>query len=175
MGQIDFNKLWQNFLDTVTNHYFDTNGRVGRPQFWYFVLVEVIIAIGLGIIQAIVFLPGLLTAIFGLAMLLPNVGMATRRMQDTGKNGMLVWVAFGASAIMQVIAILSVIGGAVGALGFLIIFFTFGWVLSLIALVAGIAVIYFCVQPGTAGANQYGPESPVWTPNSATPAAPTTP
>jgi uncharacterized membrane protein YhaH (DUF805 family) len=172
MGQVDFNKLWQNFLDTVTNHYFDMTGRVGRPQFWYFVLVEIIIGIGLGIVQSIVLLPGLLTAVFGLAMLLPNVGMATRRMQDSGRNGMLVWVAFGASAIMQVIAILAVVGGAVGALGFLILFFTFGWILSLIALVAGIAVIYFCVQPGTTGPNPYGAEPPVWTPGPATPASP---
>lgn len=173
MGQIDFNKLWQNFLDTVTNHYFDMAGRVGRAQFWYFILVEVIIAIGLGIIQAIVFLPGLLTAVFGLAMLLPNLGMTTRRMQDTGRNGMIAWVAFGASAIMQVIAILAVIGGAVGALGFIVLFLTFGWIISLVALVAGIAVIYFCVQPGTVGPNQFGPEPPVWTPGP--PAPPTTP
>jgi uncharacterized membrane protein YhaH (DUF805 family) len=33
MGQMDINKLWQNFLDTVTNHYMDFNGRVGRAQF----------------------------------------------------------------------------------------------------------------------------------------------
>src|SRR5580698_1885536 len=144
MGQIDFNKLWQNFLDTVTNHYFDMNGRVGRPQFWYFILVEVIIGIGLGIIQSVAFLPGLLTAVFGLAMLLPNLGMTARRMQDSGRNAMLAWVAFGASAIMQVIAVLAFVGGAVGALGFIFIFLTFGWILSLIALVAGIAVIYFC-------------------------------
>jgi uncharacterized membrane protein YhaH (DUF805 family) len=100
-------------------------GRVGRPQFWYFILVEVIIAIGLGIVQSVVFLPGLLTAVFGLAMLLPNLGMTTRRMQDTGRSGMIAWVAFGASAIMQVIAILAVIGGAVGALGFIVLFLTF--------------------------------------------------
>ena len=43
-GRMDINKLWQNFLDTVTNHYFDLNGRVGIAQFWYFVLVEVVIA-----------------------------------------------------------------------------------------------------------------------------------
>ena len=29
---MDFNKLWQNFLDTITGHYVDFNGRVGRAQ-----------------------------------------------------------------------------------------------------------------------------------------------
>jgi uncharacterized membrane protein YhaH (DUF805 family) len=163
-GIMDFNKLWQNFLDTVQNHYFDLNGRVGRPQFWYFILVEFVIGLGLAIIQSIIF-SGLLTAIFGLAMLLPNIGMASRRMQDTGMNNLLVWVAFGASAIMQVITLLSIIGGAVGALGFLVLFLTVGWIVSLVALVAGIAVIYFCAQPGVPESNQYGPVPPVFVPN----------
>src|SRR6202012_132483 len=34
--QMDFNKLWANFLDTVQNHYVDFNGRVDRAQFWYY-------------------------------------------------------------------------------------------------------------------------------------------
>ena len=52
---MDFNKLWGNFVDTVTNHYFDLNGRVGRTRFWYFVLVEVAVAIALAIVQSILF------------------------------------------------------------------------------------------------------------------------
>jgi uncharacterized membrane protein YhaH (DUF805 family) len=166
MGQVDFNKLWQNFLDTVTNHYFDTTGRIGRAQFWYFILVEVIIAVALGIVQSVLF-SGLLTSIFGLAMLLPNVGMATRRMQDIGRNGMLVWVAFIASGVMQVITLLTILGSVAGALVFIALFFTIGWIISLVALVAGVAVIYFCAQPGEAAANAYGPPAPVWTPGPA--------
>ena len=38
---MDFNKLWQNFMDTVQNHYMDFNGRMGRAQFWYYILVVV--------------------------------------------------------------------------------------------------------------------------------------
>ena len=161
---MDFNKLWANFLDTVTNHYFDLNGRVGRAQFWYFILVEVVIGIGLGIVQSII-LHGVLTALFGLAMLLPNYGMATRRLQDTGRNGMLALVAFGASALLNIISLIAVIGGVAGAVGFLLIFATIGWLVGLVALVAGIAVIYFCAQPGQSEANAYGPAPPVWTPN----------
>ena len=160
---MDFNKLWQNFLDTVTNHYFDLNGRVGRAQFWYFILVEIVIGIVIGIVQSIL-LHGLLTPLFGLAMLLPNYGMATRRLQDTGRNGMLALVAFGASALLNVISLIGVIGGAAGAVGFLLIFATIGWIVALVALVAGIAVIYFCAQPGQAEANTYGPPPPTFNP-----------
>lgn len=160
---MDFTKLWQNFLDTVTNHYFDLNGRVGRPQFWYFILVQIVVGIGVAIVGSIV-LRGLLTALFGLAMLLPNYGMATRRMQDTGRSGMLALVAFGASAILNVISLFSAIAGPAGAVGFVVIFFTIGWVIGLVALVAGIAVIYFCAQPGQTEANAYGPVPPVFNP-----------
>ena len=88
---MDFNKLWANFMDTVQNHYMDFNGRVGRAQFWYFILVCVLINIVAAIVGGIVG-TGLVGAVVGLALLLPMGGMAARRMQDTGRNGQLVWV-----------------------------------------------------------------------------------
>jgi uncharacterized membrane protein YhaH (DUF805 family) len=156
---MDFNKLWQNFLDTVTNHYFDLNGRVGRARFWYFILVELVVFIGLAIVQSII-LHDVLTALFGLGMLLPNYGMATRRLQDTGRNGTLALVAFGASALLNIISLFFWIGGIAGVYGFLSI----GGIIGLVALVAGIALIYFCAQPGQAEANAYGPPPPEWSP-----------
>jgi uncharacterized membrane protein YhaH (DUF805 family) len=161
---MDFNKLWQNFADTVLNHYFDLNGRIGRPQFWYFVLVEVGVGIALGIVSSFLF-SGLLPAVFGLGMTLPNLGMAVRRMQDTGQNGMLAWVCFGASAFMNIISVITWVGGTAGVMGFLVIFFTIGWIISLVALISGIAVIYFCAQPGQTEANAHGPVPPVFNPN----------
>lgn len=166
---MDFNKLWDNFVDTVSNHYFDLNGRVARARFWYFVLVEFGVAIALAIVQSIV-LHGILTDLFGLAMLLPNYGMATRRLQDTGRNGTIALVAFAASALLNVIGLIAVIGGVAGALSFLFLFATIGWIVACVALIAGIALIYFCAQPGQADANAYGPPPPAWDPT-ATPAA----
>ena len=161
---MDFNKLWQNFLDTVTNHYFDTQGRVGRPQFWYFVLVEVVVGIGVGIVASVSSL-GLLSPLFGLAMTLPNLGMAVRRMQDTGTSGLFAWICFGIGAVYQVINLLMWISGPVGALAFLAFFFTFGWLISLAYVVLGIAVIYFCAQPGQTESNPFGPVPPEFSPN----------
>ena len=161
---MDFNKLWQNFLDTVTNHYFDLAGRVGRARFWYFILVEFVVAIGLAIIQSIVF-HGILTSLFGLAMLLPNYGMATRRLQDTGRNGTLALVAFGAGALLNIISLIAVFSVAGGAYGAFALFATVDFLIACVALVAGIALIYFCAQPGQAEANAYGPPPPEWNPN----------
>ncbi|HVZ70076.1 MAG TPA: DUF805 domain-containing protein [Rhizomicrobium sp.] len=169
MDNLDINRLWQNFTDTISNHYLDFNGRVGRPQFWYYVLVAVVIGIGVAIVGSIVWMPGL-SSLYGLLILLPNAGMAARRLQDVGRSGSLVWVALIPLAIMHIVGVISLVGGIVGAIGFLAFYFTIGWLITLIALVAGIAILYFCIQPGQPEANQYGPVPPVFEPGAPKPA-----
>ncbi len=155
--------VFANFRDAVANHYFDMNGRVGRAQFWYFVLAYFVFAIIAAILQAIVYLP--LAAIFHLAMLLPAAGMGARRLQDIGRDGRLVWlfILFDfASQIVSALAALSFL-----ALGFFS-FFLFGpsvMLINLALFVAGIVLLYFWCQPGDPGANAYGPPPPVFEPN----------
>ena len=145
------------FRRNLTEHYFDLNGRVRRQEFWYFVLATFVIYIAAAIIDAVVH-TGLLGAVVGLALLLPMTGLGARRLQDTGQNGSLIWVWTIASGIMQVIALLTAISGPFGVLAFLYMFLAVGWLISLIALVVSIALIYFWVQPGTVGPNAYGPD-----------------
>jgi uncharacterized membrane protein YhaH (DUF805 family) len=83
----------QYFTDAVTNHYFDFNGRTRRTAFWYFVLVYFIIAVVLGIIQSVAHLGSILTALLSLALLLPNLGIAVRRLHDTNRSGW--WILIG--------------------------------------------------------------------------------
>ena len=160
---MDFNKLWQNFVDTIQNHYMDFEGRVGVPQFWYFILVSVGVLVIAGILGA--FVLGLLAPLVGLALLLPTGALAARRLQDSGQNGSLVWVWIAVSAINRIMALLIVLAGPLGALGFFLFFFSIGWLLNIVELVAVVALIYFCVQPGTPGPNPYGPVPPVFKPN----------
>jgi uncharacterized membrane protein YhaH (DUF805 family) len=161
---MDFNKLWQNFMDTVQNHYMDFAGRVPRAQFWYYILVAVVISVAAAVVGGVVGTT-LVSAVVSLGLLLPNAGMAARRMQDTGRNGQLVWIWVIVGAIYGVISLLIGLAGPFGALAFLAFFFTIGWLINLAMLVITIAIIYFCAQPGTAGDNAYGPPPPVWTPN----------
>ena len=161
---MDFNKLWANFMDTVQNHYMDFAGRVPRAQFWYYILVAVVIGIAAAIIGGVAGTT-LLSAVVSLALLLPNAGMAARRMQDTGRSGQLVWVWVIVGAVYGVINLLIGLTGPFGALAFLAFFFTIGWLINLAMLVISIVIIYFCAQPGQAEANAYGPPPPVWTPN----------
>jgi uncharacterized membrane protein YhaH (DUF805 family) len=161
---MDFNKLWANFMDTVQNHYMDFAGRVPRAQFWYYILVVVLIAIVAAILGGIVGTT-LVSAVVSLGLLLPNAGMAARRMQDTGRSGQLVWIWVIVGGIYGVLNLLMGLAGPLGAIAFLYFFLSIGWLISLAMLVVSIAIIYFCAQPGQAEANAYGPVPPVWTPN----------
>ncbi len=161
---MEFNKLWANFMDAVQNHYMDFNGRVPRAQFWYYILVVVVIAVAAGVIGGIAGTT-LLSAVVSLGLLLPNAGMAARRMQDTGRSGQIVWIWVIVCGIYGVLSLLIGLAGPFGALAFLAFFFTIGWLINLAMLVVSIAIIYFCAQPGQTEANAYGPVPPVWTPN----------
>jgi uncharacterized membrane protein YhaH (DUF805 family) len=162
---MDFNKLWQNFLDTVTNHYVDFNGRVGRTQFWYYVLVSFALALIVGIVASIVRLPAL-ASLLGLALFLPNLGMGVRRLHDTGKPAIYIVILLVPAVLWFILAILGalmmMLGGGLGAL---MVLGGFSMLIILANLVALGVMIYFWAQPGQTGDNQYGPPPPVWTPN----------
>jgi uncharacterized membrane protein YhaH (DUF805 family) len=158
MDQVDFNKLWQNFVDTVTNHYMDFNGRVGRAQFWWYVLVGFVIGIGVSIVAAIT--THLVSTLYFLALLLPNLGMAIRRFHDSGKPGTWAIAAFVLLAVQQVL--ISGLLFSFGMYGIFGMYYMLFELLSLASLVAAVVIIYFCVQPGDAGDNAYGPPPAPW-------------
>ena len=87
------------FLDTVKNRYADFKGRATRSDYWYFILFSVIISIVLTLIDTYAVNPllgmtpeeaaqgGILSIIFTLAILLPQIGVGVRRLHDIGKSG----------------------------------------------------------------------------------------
>jgi uncharacterized membrane protein YhaH (DUF805 family) len=152
---MDPKAIYEYFLYTVTKHYFDMSGRVVRSDFWFFVLASFVLGIVAAIVSRITFLP--LNAILGLALLLPMAGMGARRLQDTGRNGALVWALLIPAAISNLFGLM--MWGPLGIFSFL----AFGWLLmllGLVELVALVALIYFWVQPGDPGENAYGPPPP---------------
>ena len=115
---MDVNALIGNFRSIITEHYFDFNGRARRQTFWYFFLVNIVIAIVLGIIDGIIGTQ-IIGSLYSLAVLLPGLGLSVRRLHDLDKSG---W-----------------------------------WLLiAIIPLIGALVLLYWFIQPGTAGANQYG-------------------
>jgi uncharacterized membrane protein YhaH (DUF805 family) len=107
------------FMNVVTEHYFDFNGRARRAEFWWYMLVYFIIAVVLGVVQSILGIGSVLTGLLAIALLLPNLGVGVRRLHDTNRSGW--WILIGIIPIV-------------------------GWIL----------LIYWYVQPGTSGANEFG-------------------
>ena len=76
----------------VINSYFDLNGRARRKEYWMFVLINSIISIVsfyldniLGTTFAIGYGPIYIG--YGLAVLIPSIAVAIRRLHDVGKSG----------------------------------------------------------------------------------------
>jgi uncharacterized membrane protein YhaH (DUF805 family) len=146
------------FLNVIKNHYFDVNGRVRRQDFWYFVLACVVVDVIAAIVCSIIPFIGILVPVIGFALLPPLAGMGARRLQDAGHDGRLVWALIIPIAITQIFSLLAIMSGPYGALGFLYFIYSIGWLVNLVGLVAFIACVYFWVQDGTPGPNQYGPD-----------------
>lgn len=70
----------------VMKKYVDLEGRARRAEFWYFLLANFIIGILLGIIDCALGL-NILGYLYSLAVLLPSIAVAVRRLHDTDRSG----------------------------------------------------------------------------------------
>ena len=152
--EFDVNKAIAYFQDVITNHFTDFNGRVTRKDYWTYVAVVFVVFILAAIVQGIVGLG--VGALIQLALLLPNAGMTARRLQDTGKPGTLVWILMIPVLVTSLVTFLLTM--TFGVFGLILFFLPLMGLINLVALAAAVYMIYLCIQPGTAGSNQYGPE-----------------
>ncbi|WP_329275522.1 DUF805 domain-containing protein [Streptomyces sp. NBC_01451] len=90
------------FLD-VLKKYAVFSGRARRKEYWMFTLFAVIISIVLSIIDGVIGVQ-ILSIVFSLAILLPSLGVAVRRLHDTGRSGW--WLLFGLIPIVGTITLL---------------------------------------------------------------------
>ncbi len=91
----------------VLKKYAVFSGRARRKEYWYFFLVNIIIAMVLGALTAIVGGSGqnssssnplslglsCISSLYSLAVLLPGLGVVVRRLHDIGKGG--AWIFIG--------------------------------------------------------------------------------
>jgi uncharacterized membrane protein YhaH (DUF805 family) len=81
-------------ISTCFHKYVVFNGRAIRPEYWYFVLFEILVLIVLSIVDGVLFgTPGVLSSIASLAMFLPALAVAVRRLHDIDKSGW--WLLIG--------------------------------------------------------------------------------
>ena len=143
----------ETFRRNLAQHYFDMKGRVSRQEFWCFVFACVVIYFIAFILEEMAH-RRLLTPIIGLGLLLPVAGLGARRLQDTGRNGMLIWAYSIPTAILELVSLAE----AYGPNGISVSLYSIFMLACFIWLVAAIAFAWLWAQSGTAGPNAYGPE-----------------
>jgi uncharacterized membrane protein YhaH (DUF805 family) len=153
--------------------YAEFSGRSRRMEYWMWIVFQFLVGIAFWVLMMVVggaaligagahspgavmaagggiMIVGALWALFGLAMIIPGLAVAVRRLHDTNRSGwwilapiagyILVWIGVGMAAS----------GSSMGS-----VLATVG---MLVAAVLGLTVLVFMFLDGTQGPNRYGPD-----------------
>jgi uncharacterized membrane protein YhaH (DUF805 family) len=97
---------FQEAVTTVlTQKYVDFSGRARRSEYWWFYLFSVIVYIVTGVIDRAIG-STIIGFLVGLALLLPGLGVAVRRLHDTGRSGWWLLIALTIIGIVVLIVFL---------------------------------------------------------------------
>ena len=80
-----------NYYLKVLQNYATFGGRARRSEYWYFILFNTIISFGLGFVGGLMQV-NWISNVYTLAVLIPSIAVAVRRMHDVGKSGWFVLV-----------------------------------------------------------------------------------
>lgn len=75
------------FSKPLQEQYADFTGRASRQAYWMFILVYFIIVVAIAIVEQIVLGSTIPSSVFVLAILIPSLSIATRRLHDIGMSG----------------------------------------------------------------------------------------
>ncbi|MEM1289289.1 MAG: DUF805 domain-containing protein [Pseudomonadota bacterium] len=86
-------------VKTVLFRYAQFQWRARRREFWWWVLFYFLVSLGLIIVDNMLFPPqiaslGVLSNLFGLAVLVPSIAVTSRRLHDIGRSGWWQLVGF---------------------------------------------------------------------------------
>ncbi|MEO7680642.1 MAG: DUF805 domain-containing protein [Sphingomonas sp.] len=157
--------------------YATFSGRARRKEFWMWVLFVVLVAIVLTVLDGVLGLGGrsgigstatqapggvgygagafarggILTAIFSLAILIPNLAVSVRRLHDIDRTGW--WVVL--PVVPYLLGMAMIVGGAATSNLALV---GGASVLMLVGVVLAIVLLVFYCMAGTRGPNRFGPD-----------------
>jgi uncharacterized membrane protein YhaH (DUF805 family) len=90
-----------NYYIEVLKKYAVFTGRARRKEYWMFVLYNFLISIGIGIVDSLLGLRivnsnvnlGVLGSLYSLAVLIPSLAVAVRRLHDTEHSGWWIFIS----------------------------------------------------------------------------------
>ncbi|HXH22216.1 MAG TPA: DUF805 domain-containing protein [Dehalococcoidia bacterium] len=92
----------------VLRKYADFSGRARRAEYWMFALINLLISIGLAIIDTAILgiegSVGVLGSLYGLAVLIPSLAVGVRRLHDTNRSGW--WLLIGLIPVLGAIVLI---------------------------------------------------------------------
>lgn len=136
-------------VKTALSKYAVFSGRARRKEFWYFLLFNVLVGIIAGFLGAVMQKPKAMTVLstlFTLAFLLPSIGVAVRRLHDTGRSGWWYLLAVPGVALAQTSNLMLSQGNL-----------TMQMIFALASLACNVPLIVFYCQDSQPGTNRFGP------------------
>ena len=93
-------------IKSVFTQYVGFSGRARRSEFWYFYLFTILLSIVASIVQRAMTnsTNGIVTTIIGLAIILPSLAVAVRRLHDTSRSGW--WLLIGLIPVVGTIILI---------------------------------------------------------------------
>ena len=85
------------YFKLALSRYAEFTGRSRRSEYWYFTLVNVLISMAFNVLSIATDGSGIITGISGLvslALFIPGIAVAVRRLHDVGKSGWWLLIAF---------------------------------------------------------------------------------
>ena len=127
----------------LTEKYATFSGRASRSEYWWFILAYVIGAVIISLLGI-----GLLSIVYTLAFIVPAAAAGSRRLQDTGRKGWLIFIPVGLGVISMILMPpVPVIEGDqmtqlpdMGSLGLMAF-------LSLVQLIVGLVFLWWLTRP----------------------------
>lgn len=98
-----------NWYLAVLKKYAVFSGRATRSEYWYFALFNIIVSVVLALVDSLIGTGGseslgILSGLYSLAVLLPSLGVAIRRLHDTDRTGW--WLLIGLVPLIGIIVLL---------------------------------------------------------------------
>ncbi|WP_437556581.1 DUF805 domain-containing protein [Acidithiobacillus sulfuriphilus] len=79
------------FKNVVMNNYANFDGRLGRAEFWWFYLMDTLIAVAIAVVTAMIFQSAkavyIAVGAYYVILLLPMLSAEVRRLHDIGLSG----------------------------------------------------------------------------------------
>ena len=83
-------QLIESWKLVVLERYAKFDGRAGRAEFWWFVLANLVVVVALAILASIADIFSIIYFLYALALLIPSLAVAIRRLHDTDKSGWFI-------------------------------------------------------------------------------------